>query len=88
MPTKMPCSSACGALKGRCGACSAWWRNPSTAWTSLSRYAAVRAALDKVGLILLEDHTRGCVARAIKNSEGDADAAISELTDVLRHFLR
>lgn len=54
----------------------------------LIQIAAVRAALDKVGLILLEDHTRGCVARAIKNSEGDADAAISELTDVLRHFLR
>jgi len=54
----------------------------------LIQIAAVRAALDKVGLILLEDHTRGCVARASKNSEGDADAAIYELTDVLRHFLR
>lgn len=54
----------------------------------LIQIAAVRAALDRVGMILLEDHTRGCVARAIKNSEGDADAAISELTDVLKHFLR
>ncbi|OUM93051.1 MAG: BCR family protein [Firmicutes bacterium ZCTH02-B6] len=54
----------------------------------LVQIAAARAALDQVGLILLEDHTRGCVARAIKQSEGDADAAITELTDVLRRFLR
>src|SRR5690606_25810350 len=54
----------------------------------LVQIAAVRAALDQVGLILLEDHTRGCVARAIKQSEGDADAAITELTDVLKRFLR
>ncbi|HEY8416752.1 MAG TPA: metal-sensitive transcriptional regulator [Limnochordales bacterium] len=54
----------------------------------LVQIAAVRAALDKVGLILLEDHTRGCVARAIRHSEGDADAAITELTEVLKHFLR
>ncbi len=54
----------------------------------LVQIAAVRAALDQVGLILLEDHTRGCVARAIKQSDGDADAAIAELTGVLKRFLR
>jgi len=54
----------------------------------LVQIAAARAALDKVGLILLEDHTRGCVARAIRSSQGDADAAITELTEVLKHFLR
>lgn len=52
----------------------------------LVQIAAVRSALDKVGLILLENHTRGCVARAIKND--DADAAIAELTDVMRRFVR
>lgn len=52
----------------------------------LVQISAVRSALDRVGLILLEDHTRGCVARAIKNDE--ADSAITELTDVMKRFLR
>lgn len=52
----------------------------------LVQIAAVRSALDRVGLILLEDHTRGCVARAIRNDDGDG--AISELTDVMKRFLK
>ena len=32
----------------------------------LIQIAAVKAALNKVGLVLLEDHTRGCVRRAIQ----------------------
>lgn len=52
----------------------------------LVQISAVRSALDRVGLILLEDHTRGCVARAIKNEDGDR--AIAELTDVMRRFVK
>ncbi|MBO2521053.1 MAG: metal-sensitive transcriptional regulator [Clostridia bacterium] len=52
----------------------------------LVQIAAVKAALNKVGLVLLEDHTRGCVTRAIQNAEGDA--AIDELMDVLMRFIR
>lgn len=52
----------------------------------LNQIAAVRSALDRVGLILIENHTRTCVARAIKNENGDP--AISELTDTIRRFLR
>lgn len=48
--------------------------------------SAVRSALDRVGLLLLEDHTRGCVARALRGEEGDR--AIAELTDVMRRFIR
>lgn len=51
----------------------------------LVQIAAVRSALDRVGLMLLEDHTRGCVARAIKNEDGES--AIAELTDVMKRFL-
>ena len=51
----------------------------------LTQIAAVRSALDRVGLILIENHTRGCVTRAIKNDEGEA--AISELTETLKRFL-
>lgn len=52
----------------------------------LVQIAAVRSALDRVGLLLLEDHTRGCVARAIKNNDGDS--AITELSDVMKRFLK
>lgn len=52
----------------------------------LTQLAAVRAALDKVGLMVLEDHTRGCVARAIREDGGAA--AVDELISVIGQFLR
>lgn len=52
----------------------------------LVQIAAVKSALNRVGFILLENHTRGCVARAIKNNDGDS--AISELTGVIERFVK
>lgn len=52
----------------------------------LIQIAAVKAALNKVGLVLLEDHTRGCVSRAIQTSQGDE--AIDELLDVIMRFIK
>ncbi|HEY8530874.1 MAG TPA: metal-sensitive transcriptional regulator [Limnochorda sp.] len=52
----------------------------------LIQVSAARAALEKVGLMLLEDHTRGCVARAIQENGGQE--AIDELMDALSHFVR
>jgi DNA-binding FrmR family transcriptional regulator len=52
----------------------------------LTQVAAVRAALDKVGLMLLEGHTRGCVVRAIRENHGDA--AIQELMEVVQKFIK
>jgi DNA-binding FrmR family transcriptional regulator len=51
----------------------------------LTQIAAVRAALDRVGLILLENHTRGCIVDTVK--AGDPDAAMTELMDIVRKFL-
>lgn len=51
----------------------------------LIQIAAARSALNRVGLMLLKDHTRGCVARAIEEKNGDA--AVDELTEVLERFL-
>lgn len=53
----------------------------------LVQIAAVKAALDKVGMALLEEHTRGCVRRALREDEA-ADAAIRELTDVILRYLK
>jgi len=52
----------------------------------LNQVAAVKAALGRVGLILLEGHTRGCVSRAIK--EGEGDAAIKELMEVVEKLAK
>ena len=48
----------------------------------LQQTAALRAAVDSVTMLLMEDHVQGCVTSAAKS--GDADAATSEVMDVVR----
>ncbi|MGE0559362.1 MAG: metal-sensitive transcriptional regulator [Burkholderiales bacterium] len=52
----------------------------------LTQVAAVQSALDAVALQLLEDHTRGCVADAVRSDGGDK--AIAELMTVVKRFAR
>ena len=52
----------------------------------LTQLAAIRSALDGVSLHLLHDHTRGCVASAIRS--GKDEPAISELLNVVGQFTR
>lgn len=52
----------------------------------LTQIAAIQSALDAVALQLLEDHTRGCVADAVKADRGDQ--AIAELMTVVKRFAR
>ncbi|MGI6604653.1 MAG: metal-sensitive transcriptional regulator [bacterium] len=52
----------------------------------LTQVAAVRAALNKVGLMLLESHTRGCVVQAIQENHGEG--AIKELMAVVQKFIK
>jgi DNA-binding FrmR family transcriptional regulator len=52
----------------------------------LTQLSAVQAALNKVGLMVLENHTRGCVAKAIQQDGGAA--AIEELLFVIERFIR
>lgn len=54
----------------------------------LVQISAVRSALDSVGLILLDQHTRGCVARALRDEGEQAETAIAELTDVMKRFIK
>lgn len=54
----------------------------------LVQISAVRSALDRVGLMLLEHHTRGCVARAVRSGDDGGESAIAELTDVMKRFLK
>ncbi len=52
----------------------------------LTQVAAIQSALDAVALQLLEDHTRGCVADAVRADRGDQ--AIAELMAVVKRFAR
>ncbi len=48
----------------------------------LQQTAALRAAIDSVSMLLMEDHVHGCVNSVVKS--GDADALTSEVMEVVR----
>ena len=50
----------------------------------LVQISAIQAALNKVGLNLLERHVNHCVAKAIR--EGSGEESIRELMDVIKQF--
>ncbi len=52
----------------------------------LVQIAAVKAAIDRVALELVESHLRGCVQDAIGRGEGEL--SIRELMEVLKGLLR
>ena len=51
----------------------------------LLQIAAVRAALNNVGQIILEDHLRSCMVRAVK--DGEFDDAMKDLELSLDRFI-
>ncbi len=52
----------------------------------LNQISAVVSAIERVGLRVLEDHIRGCVADALSGDAGEEK--ITELTQVLKSFLQ
>ena len=48
----------------------------------LQQTAALRAAVDSVTMLLMEDHVHDCVNAAVKS--GDPDALTDEVMDVVR----
>jgi len=52
----------------------------------LNQISAIHSALDALGMQLLEHHTQGCVKESIRKGKGEA--AIEELMQVVRKFLR
>ncbi|MBT2258327.1 metal-sensing transcriptional repressor [Priestia megaterium] len=50
----------------------------------LTQISAINAAMNNVGLNLLEKHARHCVSDAIQ--DGNGDEAIEELMDVFKRF--
>jgi CsoR family transcriptional regulator, copper-sensing transcriptional repressor len=52
----------------------------------LIQVAAVRAAINKVGTMIFEHHSRGCLQKAV--AENDKDTAIEDLINVLSKFVK
>lgn len=52
----------------------------------LTQIAAVRAAINKVGVEILRNHTQGCVVDAV--NKGQADVAIQDMMTVLERFIK
>ena len=51
----------------------------------LQQTAALRAAVDSLSILVLEDHVQGCVRTAAE--EGKADEYVDEVIDVVRRTL-
>ena len=51
----------------------------------LQQTAALRAAVDAVSILILEDHVRGCVRTAAER--GEADEYVQEVLEVVRRTL-
>ena len=51
----------------------------------LQQTAALRAALDSLSILVLEDHVQGCVRTAAER--GEADKYVDEVIDVVRRTL-
>ncbi len=51
----------------------------------LIQVQAARAALTRVGLLILEDHAKGCVVDAVQRGD---DKVIDELVDAVKKFVR
>jgi DNA-binding FrmR family transcriptional regulator len=49
---------------------------------------AARRALDGVGLVLIEEHTKGCVRDALSAGRDEGDEKVEELTTTLSRFIK
>jgi len=51
----------------------------------LTQVAAARAALDKVGMIIFEEHSQSCLIKALENHD---KAAMEDLMAALKRFMK
>jgi DNA-binding FrmR family transcriptional regulator len=71
---------------GQLSGITAMYENGRYCIDILDQLAAARAAIDAVGLILLQDHINACVRDAIDRD--DTDEKVTELVTTVRRFLR
>ena len=54
----------------------------------LTQLSAVMSAARQVGLLVLEDHIRGCVLGTCSHGHDDQEAMLTELTQAIERFTR
>ncbi|HEX5620886.1 MAG TPA: metal-sensitive transcriptional regulator [Solirubrobacteraceae bacterium] len=54
----------------------------------LTQVAAVQTALEQVAVNVLDGHVRHCVADAVSDNGGEADAKLDELMAAVRRFAK
>ena len=54
----------------------------------LTQLSAVIAAARKTGLLVLEDHIRGCVVGSCRHDHGSQEEVLNELTGAIERFTR
>lgn len=52
----------------------------------ITQVASVQAALEQVSLLLMENHMKGCLTEAVQ--QGNGDAKITEMMEVLRRYAK
>src|SRR5437868_630213 len=61
------------------------WSSGSIRAECTARWSALRAAVDSLAVLVLEDHVQGCVRTAAE--QGDAERYVDEVVDVVRRTL-
>ena len=54
----------------------------------LTQLSAIIAASRQIGLLVLEDHIRGCVIGACEHDHADRDEILTELSEAIERFTR
>lgn len=72
-------------VAGHANSLKRFWDEDRDCDEMLTQIAAVRAALDQVGKIILEHHIEHCVTEAAQS--GSPDQAIRDLQDALDRFV-
>lgn len=52
----------------------------------LTQITAVKSAVNAVGVMILENHIKGCLINAIENNEEDKDVLIEELISLIARY--
>ena len=78
--------SRLGKAKGQLAGITSMYEDGRYCIDILDPLAAARAAIDAVGLILLQDHMNACVRDAIDS--GDSDERVAELVTAVRRYMR
>lgn len=72
--------------KGQLAGISSMYEDGRYCIDILDQLAAARAAVDAVGLIVLQDHINSCVRDAVESA--DSDEKVAELVGAVRRYLR